>query len=486
MEPTVGRRAFLKKTAGGALLPATVTTLMAACVDEETANPLGPSFGRVANGNNGQGNGGYGPLQNDQGILLVPDGFQVRRLSAIGDPMSNGQPTPIALDGMACFAHGPDRYRLVRNHEDRNAPPRTPIGTNPYDALAGAGTTTLEVLRDRTVVGSWVSLSGTFVNCAGGLTPWGSWLTCEETVAGPREGFAKSHGWVFEVPASANGPVDPIPYKAMGRFSHEALCIDPITGIVYQTEDNSFPPGSGLYRYLPDQPGNLGAGGRLQMARVRGSDKLQIWRGSNIGISVGDTFEIDWVDIPIVDPGDDAGMSESTRRAALFMQGFDQGGVAFNRLEGCWFGEGSVFFHDTRGGAVTRGHVWQYVPGPEEGHGGEGDVGILRLIFESPGTSVLDSPDNICVSPRGGLLLCEDGGGDQWMRGIGRNGQIFDFARNTYQDGQAEFAGACFSPDGQTLFVNIQGSTSGSPTDPDVVASGLTLAIWGPWARGAL
>jgi secreted PhoX family phosphatase len=340
------------------------------------------------------------------------------------------------------------------------------------------------VRRDRTVVGSWVSLSGTWVNCAGGLTPWGSWLTCEETVAGPNEGFEETHGWVFEVPAAANAPVQPVPYRAMGRFSHEAICIDPTTGIVYETEDNAFPPGSGLYRFLPTQPGTLGAGGRLQMARVRGSEKLEIWRGSSIGIAVGDTFEIDWVDIPTVDPGDDPSVSERTRRAELFMQGFDEGGVVFNRLEGCWFGEGSVFFHDTRGGAVARGHVWQYVPGPEEGRGGDGDMGLLRLIFESPGTSVLDSPDNITVSPRGGLVLCEDGGGDQWLRGMSRGGQIFDFARNLLNDN--EFAGACFSPDGHTLFVNIQGATSGDPTDSEVKGSGLTLAIWGPWAKGAL
>jgi secreted PhoX family phosphatase len=166
------------------------------------------------------------------------------------------------------------------------------------------------------------------------------------------------------------------------------------------------------------------------------------------------------------------------------MQGFDRGGVVFNRLEGCWFGEGSVFFHDTRGGTVTRGHVWQYVPGPEEGRGGDGDVGLLRLVFESPGTSVLDSPDNITVSPRGGLVLCEDGGGDQWLRGMSRSGQIFDFARNLLNDN--EFAGACFSPDGHTLFVNIQGATEGDPMDAAVKGSGLTLAIWGPWAKGAL
>jgi secreted PhoX family phosphatase len=479
MADSVDRRTFLRRSATGLAVPASVAGLVAACTDHDPTDVSAPA----AFQNNGQGNGGYGPVAFEQGPLLLPEDFQVKVFGAIGDPMSSGQPTPIAHDGMACFPWGPSRMRLVRNHEDRNAPGSVPpIGPNAYDPLAGAGTTTLEVGRNRELIGSWVSLSGTFVNCAGGPTPWGSWLTCEETVVGPREGFGKTHGWVFEVPASANGPVDPIPYKAMGRFSHEAVTVDPTTGIVYQTEDNGFPPGSGLFRFLPDQPGNLGAGGKLQMARVMGQPKYEIWRGSTIGIAVGDTFTIDWVDIPIVDPGD-AG-SESSRRAALFMQGYDQGGVAFNRLEGSWYGDGSVFFQDTRGGRATRGHVWQYVPGPDEGQGGAGDRGLLRLIFESPGTAVLDSPDNITVSPRGGLLICEDGSGDQWLRGISKSGQIFDFAKNIFND--SEFAGACYSPDGHTLFVNLQGSTTGNPLTPGIKGSGLTMAVWGPWAKGAL
>jgi secreted PhoX family phosphatase len=481
MAESVDRRTFLRRSATGLAVPASVAGLVAACTDQ--SDPLAAS---AAFQNNGQGNGGYGPVNTDQGVLLLPEGFNVKVFGAIGDPMSNGAPTPIAHDGMACFALRPDRFRLVRNHEDRNAPgSMRAIGPNPYDPLAAGGTTTLEVGRDRELLATWVSVCGTIVNCAGGQTPWGSWLTCEETVAGPNEGWGKSHGWVFEVPASADSSVPAVPYKAMGRFSHEAVCVDPATSIVYQTEDNGFPPGSGLFRYVPDQRGDLGAGGKLQMARVMGSPKLEIWRGTGIGIQIGDTFDIDWVDILIVDPGDDPAMSEATRKAALFMQGFDQGGAAFNRLEGCWFGEGSVFFQDTRGGnPVRRGHVWQYVPGPDEGQGGPGDRGLLRLIFESPGTAVLDSPDNITVSPRGGLVLCEDGGGEQWLRGISRSGQIFDFAKNLFSED--EFAGACFSPDGHTLFVNIQGATSGNATAPGVKGSGFTMAIWGPWAKGAL
>jgi secreted PhoX family phosphatase len=480
MQGAVDRKTFLRRAVTGLVVPSSVAGLFAACTDAERAlAPLGPNLSN--GGNAGLGNGGYGPLVNDQQYVLLPEGFQARALGAIGDPMSDGTLTHVALDGMGAFAHGPDRIRLVRNHEDRNDV-TTALAAKAYDPVAGGGTSTVEVGRNRELLGSWVSIAGTAVNCAGGPTPWGSWLTCEETVVGPSEGYEETHGWVFEVPAGANGPVDPIPYKAMGRFSHEAVAVDPFTGIVYETEDNGFPPGSGLFRFLPSQRGRLGSGGKLQMARVVGSPKLEIWRGSETGIAVGDSFPVDWVDIPVVDPGD--ANSEDDRLAALFLQGFDQGGVVFNRLEGCWFGEGSVFFHDTRGGLARRGHVWQYVPAEQEGQGGPGDRGLLRLVFESPGTGVLDSPDNITVSPRGGLVLCEDGSGEQWMRGLTRHGQIFDFAKNILNG--AEFAGACFSPDGHTLFVNIQGSTSGSPTDPGVAGSGVTLAIWGPWAKGAL
>ncbi|MGH7709707.1 MAG: alkaline phosphatase PhoX [Gemmatimonadaceae bacterium] len=385
--------------------------------------------------------------------------------------------------------HG--RVRLVRNQEDRNPPGTAPISPiNTFDPLAGGGTTTIEVdiVEDPngghptiTHVKSFVSLSGTIVNCAGGPTPWKSWLTCEEDVRGVKEGFSRSHGWVFDVPASADGPIVPVALTAMGRFSHEAVAVDPTTGIVYETEDNGFPPGSGFFRFLPNRAQDLAQGGRLQMARIAGSPKLEIWRGSTIGIEVGDTFDVEWVDIPIVDPDPNDQLDEDDRLAAVFLQGYDQGGVVFNRLEGCWYGDSSIYFHDTRGGAVTRGHVWRYIPGRVPSDGGK-----LVLLFESPNVDVLDSPDNLTVSPRGGLVLCEDGSGTQFLRGLTPRGEIFTFAQNNL-NGQ-EFAGACYSPDGEVLFVNIQGATSGNPvvTGANPALRGLTMAITGPWRRGAL
>jgi uncharacterized protein len=479
MKGSLHRRAFFRKAAGAVLAPASLPGLVAACTERDaTGTLIQPRMSKV--GKAGPGAGGYGPLNNDQGPLLLPNGFELRMISAVGDLMSDGHVTPIAFDGMAAFAAANNNVRLVRNHEDRNGPTAA-IAANPYDRVAGGGTTTLEIDPARRLIRDFVSLCGTAVNCAGGPTPWGSWLTCEETVVGPREGFEQTHGWVFEVPSSANGPVAAVPLKAMGRFSHEAVAVDPRSGIVYETEDNGFPPGSGFYRFLPDQPGALAAGGRLQMAVVRDAPKADL-RGSATAIPVGTTVTIGWVDIDFVDPGD-AG-DETARRAAIFQHGFDKGGAVFDRLEGCWFADGNVFFHDTRGGALREGSVWQYTPAAREGHGGSDDFGILRLIYESPGANVLDNPDNITVSPRGGLVLCEDGGGVQFIRGLTQSGEIFDLAVNQMSD--SEFAGATFSPDGNTLFVNIQGETQGRATDPGVRGSGLTLAIWGPWSSGAL
>jgi len=472
----VDRRDFLRRLAGAALIPSAMGGLVAACTELDGEGGLARRTTRVPRA--GLGSGGYGPLDNDRGPLVLPDGFQLRSFGAIGDPMSDGNPTPIAPDGMAAFPADGNRVRLVRNHEDRNGPRGRPlVASYAYDSAAGGGCTTLEVGADRELVRDFVSLSGTTVNCAGGPTPWGSWLSCEETVVGRSEGFERTHGWIFEVPAAAEEPVQPVPLRAMGRFSHEAVAVDPVSGVVYETEDHQHPPGSGFYRFLPREPGNLAAGGQLEMAAVTGEPRLELFRGSGLGIEVGQTFEVEWAAIgsPEVDPDDE--MSQEDRLGAVFAQGFEGGGAVFSRLEGCWWGDESVYFHDTTGGAAELGHVWRYVP--ERITGGRGK---LVLLFESPAREVLDGPDNITVSPRGGLVLCEDPSGVPYVRGLTPEGRIFDLARNNLN--RAEFAGATFSPDGQTLFVNIQGPTRGSTAEG--AGEGMTLAIWGPWERGSL
>ena len=467
------RRSFLRR---GAVV--TAGTLVAGGTQALAAHGALAAPGKPAKAKD---NGGYGPLvpttdrTTGRPLLLLPRGFQYASFGheasyaaalglapAIG---SDGYPTPGRHDGMAVFAS--DRkhvVRLVRNHEQGYAPiptaassyDRTLIGgsTNAYDQRAAGGTTTLTFdTRTLELTDSFISLNGTSVNCAGGPTPWGSWLTCEETVNGRQNGFQENHGYVFEVPADQDGPVtDPQPYRAMGRFPHEAVAIDPATGIVYETEDSG--DTSGFYRFVPNRPGDLAAGGRLEMLAVRGRPGFV----TNTGVTgtVGEPLPVEWV---VIDDPDPAVITTES----VYNQGRDKGGASFARLEGCWYDGGSIFFNATSGGNARAGQVWEYRPG----RGGQ-----LVLLFESPSATVLDAPDNITVSPRGGLVLCEDGGGEQFVRGLNERGEIFDFAKNNIE-GDNEFAGACYSPDGDVMFVNVQ-------------TPGVSFAIRGPWKRGSL
>ncbi len=302
MTTPVDRRSFLRKSslmASAALIAPSLTGLVS-CSD-----PIAPfdTNGMRASLNRGLG-GGYGALEPVKKYpeISIPRGFFAERLSVRGDMMDDGIRVPQALDGMGAFAMGGGIVRLVRNHEIRDtASSAKPFAGNPYDAKGPAGTTTLEVeLRAdgaATLRRQFASLSGTFVNCAGGITPWGSWITSEETVAGTGAGWAKNHGYNFEVPAAANGPVTPVPLKEMGRFSHEAVAVDPATGIVYQTEDRN---PSGFYRYIPNVKGNLAAGGKLEMLAVIDTPKYDTRRGQTVGA----VLQATWV--PIANPNSDA------------------------------------------------------------------------------------------------------------------------------------------------------------------------------------
>ncbi len=419
------------------------------------------------------GAGSYGPLRptktknTGEEILALPAGFQYTVFSKTGAAMSDGKPTPRMHDGMAAFAMD-GKIRLIRNHEVNNRLGKEGIAigdaAKSYDPLAGGGTTTVVVdPQTREVVQDFVSLSGTLQNCAGGSTPWGSWISCEETVLGATPGtdrngaatgrFRQGHGYCFEVPVSATGTVQPVPLKAMGRFVHEAIAVDPATGIVYETED--FNPG-GLYRFLPNRPARLAAGGRLQMLAIKNKPGYD----TRTGQQMGRMLHAVWVDIDDPDPS-----AAETDNLAVYKQGLAKGGATFDRLEGCWYGDGSIFFDATSGGDKKLGQIWRYTPRGQAG-------GLLTLLFESQSPDVLQMPDNLCVSPRGGgLAVCEDGPAPNFVRGLTSEGRIFDFAQNLAST--SELAGVNFSPDGQTLFVNIQ-------------TPGMTLAIWGPWERGAL
>lgn len=481
LNPKVERRQFLRRAAVAAGTVAALPALRSL--------DLVGLHGRVYAK---QGEGSYGPLVPAADLrdgvkrIALPKGFTYRSFSHAGETMSDGNLVPLAHDGMAVFNMPDGRFRLVRNHEDRNAPGAgsTAVDGNAYDTKAGGGTTTLVVNPFmRELERDFVSLSGTIVNCAGGLTPWGSWLTCEETNAGVPQGWNRQHGYCFDVPAAADGTVPAIHLPEMGRFSHEAIAIDPATGIVYETEDNG--SGSGFYRFLPNTPGVLTDGGQLQMLKIVGTNNYNTRTGQTIGVAL----PVEWVTIADPDP---AGQTSS----AVYAQGAAQGAARFTRLEGCWYGNGAIYFDATDGGNAGEGQIWEFRP--------EGDGGALTLIFESIGPGVLNSPDNLAFSPQGALLLCEDGDDDQFLRGLTLDGQIFDFAMNLQTE--HEWAGATFAQapaswnakgirgdhqalgnpeDRVTLFVNRQGSTSGA-NPPSAGNAGMTFAIWGPWRQGAL
>jgi hypothetical protein len=424
-----------------------------------------------------RGLGDYGPLYPAGSELALPEGFAYRVIGREGALMTGGAPTPRAHDGMAAFGRRDGLVRLVRNHEDRApAALSTAIGDPDaaYDPAAGGGATVLDVRiapdGEVELVRDFVALGGTAVNCAGGPTPWGTWLSCEETTEGAVQGRDREHGYVFEVPAAAEGPVDPVPLRAMGRFVHEAVAADPATGIVYQTEDH---PTAGFYRFLPREPGQLAEGGELQMLGLVGA----IGFDTRIGQRIGARFPVRW--IPIADPDPDDAVHDPL---AVARQGWAGGAATFGRLEGAWWGDGGAYFISTDGGNAGYGQVWHYRPEAGDAEAREDEAaGELTLVYESPATGILANPDNVVVSPRGGILLCEDPDvAPVYLRGLAPDGTVFDFGRNLLND--REFAGACFSPDGRVLFVNLQGDTApGGPGNP-----GMTFAIWGPWEDGAL
>ena len=402
-------------------------------------------------------------------LLALPPDFRYTVLSRAGTFMDDGIVAPALPDGMAAFNVGSE-LRLVCNHEIRDVALSLVPGRAAYDPLAGGGTTTIVVDPfTRLASRRFVSLSGTTTNCAGGPTPWGSWITCEETTRGPGTGFFRPHGYCFEVSASANTLVPALPLPHLGRFSHEAAAVDPRTSVVYLTEDQDR---AGLYRCVLNRPFELGSGGRLQMLGVRDVPAFDGVQGQTIGARL----PVTWVDIPRPDPPE-----AETNPGAVFTQGRERGGARFRRLEGAWFGDGSLFFVSTTGGASGIGQVWQYRARMSPlhkrraagAHGGSWD-GDLTLLFESQADPAPRMPDNLTITPRGSLLLCEDNETLNHLRVLTPAGDVFPFARNVAPGLEwSEFAGAAFSPDGATLFVNVQ-------------RAGTTLAIWGPWERGPL
>ena len=400
---------------------------------------------------------GYGELNVDsEGLLDLPEGFSYRVLSSLGDVMSDGATVPNKADGMGCFDLGDGRLALVRNHElvsTDDGGGAFALGFGAKDGVFVPGGTTHVVLdRDSLEVSDqFRSLGGTIRNCSGGITPWGSWLTCEESVTGPGqkygEGLNKNHGWVFEVPAAQTGLAEPVPLVAMGRFNHEAACVDPATGYVYLTEDRE---DSVLYRFVPSEPGNLGLGGCLQAMKVEGVTDLRNWTDKSI--AVGAVGQVSWIDLDGVEaPEDDLRYQAAAKGASLIARG-----------EGIHMGGGEAFICSTSGGGAGLGQIFKL------SLSASGDDDRLALFFESVSHHQFNFGDNLTVAPNGHLVVCEDqytANVDNHLRGITTEGYAYPIARLNLQ---TELAGACFSPDGKTLFVNVYAPTK-------------TLAITGPW-----
>lgn len=457
------RRRFLK--AAGAL---SLGLAGLRCREEQAAPaPSGPELAEP-----------FGPLVPDPSELLdLPGGFRYTVLSRTGELMSDSFYVPGRPDGMAAFPGPGGTTVLVRNHElnRRDGPDLGPLGPDNHlrsrvapamvydvgsgDRLPLGGTTTLVYdTRRRELASQRLSLVGTLRNCAGGPTPWNTWLTCEEDVtrAGEAPWVTRDHGYLFEVPATPRGRARARPLREMGRFYREAVAVDPDTGIVYQTEDL----GDGvLYRFIPRRRERLAEGGRLQALTVldRPSLRTQNWDGRRV--SPGTALAVGWVDLEEVESPEDV----------LRIQAFEKGAAQFARAEGMWYGDGVVYFACTNGGEARKGQIWKYTPSPSEGAPGEEEEpGRLELFIEPSDGTLVENADNLVVAPWGDLFLCEDGSGVDYVVGVTPVGEIYKFARNRRSNG--ELAGACFSPDGTTLFLNMQ-------------AEGLTLAITGPWDR---
>jgi secreted PhoX family phosphatase len=408
---------------------------------------------------------GYGPLRPVQDmttgleLLKLPRGFEYMSFGWTGDLMSDGIRTPSAHDGMAAFRHA-DGVHLVRNHERGAGTPF--LGADDaatYDPTSAGGTTTLVFDPDAgRLVESYASLSGTIRNCAGGPTPWGSWLTCEETTVIQPNGMR--HGYVFDVPSS--GKAEATPLKAMGRFSHEAVALDPATGIGLPA-----PRTPGTRRCTassPDRPGDLTSGTARGHAPRGHQDPPPVDdRDRGAGGRVG----------PVANPGPGAGEPSTWAQASA------QGAARIVPGEGRWYGNGVVYVVSTSGGPAGQGQVFATTRSSTAS-------GPVRV----PGRRHAQRPGQHLRQParRPGALRGRHGAWSTCTAST-PEGEIFPFAENAVVipsggvPGKAaapgsytgsEWCGAVFEPkNGNWLFANLQ-----SP--------GITVAITGPWRQGGL
>ncbi|MCB0686394.1 MAG: DUF839 domain-containing protein, partial [Saprospiraceae bacterium] len=383
---------------------------------------------------------GYGPLKDDpEGILNLPEGFSYKIISKKGSPMSDGFVVPGAADGMATF-EGPDgKVIIIRNHEVSPGD----IAGGPFGAqkellskisadqvydfgkgenpCMGGTTTIIYNPASQEVETEYLSLAGTIRNCAGGPTPWNSWLTCEEDTSPATGEREKSHGYVFEVPASSDPMIaPPLPIKEMGRFNHEAVCVDPGTSIVYLTEDR----GDGLiYRFIPNQKEKLHEGGKLQVLAIKGKPGFETRNWADLPgekMEIGKSYAVEWIDIDNVDAPDDD----------LRYRGYEKGAARFARGEGIWYGENDFYFACTNGGRLEHGQIFHYKLSPDEGQSGElNNPPTLSIFIDPNDTALVESCDNVTIAHHGDLVICEDKKTPRIV-GVTPEGGIYHIAKN--------------------------------------------------------
>ncbi len=425
---------------------------------------------------------GFGSLQPDsRNILDLPQGFHYRVITAQGQLMEDGWKVPGWPDGMHAYELDDERVVLMCNHElapvqssmsawlgkpvEHNAVMAAAYDSGVNSRVAPGGVRRIVYnLKTGQVERQHLALCGTLRNCSGGATPWGSWISCEESVLLPGQyGQTRPHGFCFEVPARASGLQQAIPLTAMGRFNHEAIAVDPDTGIVYLTEDRA----DGLfYRFIPKHPGKLVSGGQLQALALM-SEKHSVSTGNRgeYSFPLNDPRPVRWINLDAV----------QSQQDDLRYRGQKSGAVRFIRGEGMVVeknatgGTKRIWFMCTTGGRRGLGQIFYYEPSPHEGNRQEAESpGKLTLFSEPNNPELLRNGDNLTLMPNGDLLVCEDHEGIQRLIGVTGAGGYYVLASNPR--GASEFAGATFAPDGSTLFVNLQ-------------QQGGTLAITGPWNK---
>ncbi|OJF12941.1 alkaline phosphatase PhoX [Couchioplanes caeruleus] len=384
------RRTMLRATVVGTAAVALPFTAWSAAYGAPAQNAVGP----------------YGPLlPPDANGIQLPAGFTSTVVARSRQTVpGTSYVWHDAPDGGAVFANGTG-WIYVSNSE--------------VTAFAGGGASRILFSSSGAVVGASRILSGTNVNCAGGKTPWNTWLSCEEV----------SRGRVYETYPLGGAAVARL---AMGRFKHEAAAADPVRKVIYLTEDES---DGKFYRFVPTTWGDLSAG------------TLEVMRA---GTATSGTFT--WARVP-----DPDGSPLATRRQV-------SGAKTFNGGEGCHYADDTVWF-------TTKGdnRIWQV----------NLTAGTYELAYDddlvNPGPAPLTGVDNITGTAGGDLYVAEDGGTMDICL-ITPDDKVSVFLRVTGHNG-SEITGPAFTPAGDRLYFSSQRGTSG------LSSGGITYCVTGPFRR---